>query len=262
MTLVETRHGEAVVVQARLPGRGLASIGVLLLDPAAGELWLRFRRDFERIADETDAEILAGLQADLELKAGELGAAELLEWLESNCSNFLEVSGREQVLLSEPSAALDRLYRKHVPAEVLAFRTHLPRYALRAAAGRFGEQHEVEPDGWEEAPEGLRLDEDMFIAQVVGHSMEPRIPDGSFCIFRANIVGSRQGKLVLVENYAESEHGGRYTVKRYRSEKVPAGDGEWRHRKVVLEPLNPDYQPWELEEGSECRILAQFVQVL
>ena len=37
--------------------------------------------------------------------------------------------------------------------------------------------------------------------------MEPQIPDGSFCVFRRNVVGSRNGRLVLVRNseLADSE---------------------------------------------------------
>ena len=33
--------------------------------------------------------------------------------------------------------------------------------------------------GWVRAPENLRLTEGMFVAHVVGRSMEPMIPDGS-----------------------------------------------------------------------------------
>ena len=83
------------------------------------------------------------------------------------------------------------------------FVTHLPFYGLRAAATRFGEEFDPaevsEPDAWVRAPRGLRLSEGMFIAQVVGRSMEPLIPDGSYCIFRGPVGGSRQGKRLLIE---------------------------------------------------------------
>ncbi len=46
--------------------------------------------------------------------------------------------------------------------------------------------------GWVRAPENLRLHEGMFVATVVGRSMEPRIPDGSACIFRAPVTGSQK----------------------------------------------------------------------
>ena len=39
----------------------------------------------------------------------------------------------------------------------------------------------------------------MFVAQVVGHSMEPGIPDGAYCLFASPVTGTRQGKTVLVQ---------------------------------------------------------------
>ena len=70
----------------------------------------------------------------------------------------------------------------------------------------------------------------MFVAQVVGKSMEPAIPDGSYCLFRAPVEGTRQGKTVLVQlrDATDPETGQRYTVKRYESEKATQGDS-WRH---------------------------------
>jgi phage repressor protein C with HTH and peptisase S24 domain len=121
---------------------------------------------------------------------------------------------------------------------------------------------EVEAEGWVEAPEGLRLTEDMFVAHVTGRSMEPRIPAGSLCVFRGGsaLVGSRQGKLVLVMNYGEPGEN-RFTIKRYRSVKQQTEEG-WTHNKIILEPLNPEYESWEIDEDSNVRVIGEFVQVL
>ena len=45
--------------------------------------------------------------------------------------------------------------------------------------------------------------------------------DGDFCVFRANIVGSRIGKIVLVQHreHYDFENGGSYSIKKYSSEK-------------------------------------------
>ena len=53
-------------------------------------------------------------------------------------------------------------------------------------------------------------------------------------------------------------------MKVYRSRKVPAEDGGWRHVEIKLEPLNPKYQPIVLTptEENEVRILAEFVEVV
>jgi phage repressor protein C with HTH and peptisase S24 domain len=259
MSVIEARTAEFVLLEAHLPGLEPIPAGILLFDPSASLLDCRFRRDWETIAPEADAELLSLLEEDLQRKARELGSGALLDYLESNLSNTLRVTPREAVLLDRFDRTLERLYRKHIPAEVLPFRTHLPIYSCRAAAGRFGEHGMVEPEGWEEIRD-TRLTEDMFLAHVVGHSMEPKIPSGSLCLFRFGVTGSRQGRLVLVEDFHESDLGGRYTVKRYTSRKVRNEDG-WQHAEIVLEPLNPAYNPVPLEEGT-CRILAEFLRVV
>ena len=159
--------------------------------------------------------------------------------------------------------ALGRLYRQHVSSTVREFVTHLPRYSLEVAAGPFLENREVEAEGWEEAPAGLRLAQGMFVARVQGRSMEPLIPDGALCVFRAGVTGSRQGRLVLVEAVGEGAND-RYTVKRYRSEKaVDESEDRWAHGSITLEPLNPEFAAWDLTtEADRYRIIAEFVQVL
>ncbi len=250
---------EYLILQAAFPGRNPENVGVLLSDSVAGTSH-RFRRDWDEIAhDPEDIEYLEHLPQFLAQLSDEMGP-KLLDWLEENGSNFLRPSGRELVIMDRPDRTLRRLYDRHVAPKVLPFRTHLPMYTLRAAAGKFGEAMEVEPEGWFEAPESLRLTEDMFAAHVTGRSMEPRIPDGSLCAFRANVKGSRQGKLVLVEHYGEAGDN-RYTIKRYRSTKRQTDEG-WAHDVITLEPLNPEFKAWTLEEGSPIQIRGEFLEVL
>ena len=117
-------------------------------------------------------------------------------------------------------------------------------------------------EGWEEAPSGLRPTPAMFVARIAGRSMEPRIPDGSLCVFRAGVTGSREGRLVLVE-YLGGGTNDRHTVKRYHSRKRQNADGTWTHETICLEPLNPEFEAWELNpEEDRFRIVAEFVQVL
>jgi SOS-response transcriptional repressor LexA len=236
---------------------------VLLRELPGGRLALRMRRDWDQWMDEDEEEVFTHLESDFEARISSLGPEEFLRQGEDSFSHSIRFSGRQRVLVDRFDRTLDRLYRQHVPARVQPFHTHLPVYSCRAAAGHWGEQMEVEPDGWREAPAGMRLSEDMFVAQVIGRSMEPEIPDGAWCVFRAGVAGSRQGRKVLVEHFGESEQGGqRYTVKRYRSTKRVTEDGEWRQARIVLEPLNPEFEAWELEEGSQCRVIGEFVRVL
>jgi len=147
-----------------------------------------------------------------------------------------------------------------------AFKSLLPLYSLKAAAGYFGKGEAVEPEGWVQA-EGIgRLSEDMFVARVIGRSMEPRLHDGDFCVFRANPAGTRQGKIVLAQyrGPADPETGGSFTVKRYSSGKILDSEGAWRHIRVALSPLNPEFRPIILTPKSDddVQIVAEFLAVL
>lgn len=257
-------QAQFAILELALPGQTPVPAGVLLLDPESNRLHVRLRRDWEAIAPD-EADVLELIEDDLKAKSapGDLGGAGLLGFLESCLSGILRVSEREMTLVSDYDRALSRLYRQYVPGPRREFITHLPFYTARVAAGKFLDDQEVEPDSWVEVPEGMRLDPRMFVVEIIGRSMEPRIPDGSLAVFRAGVMGSRQGKLLLVERRDVSESGGRYTVKRYVSEKKESAEGEWRHTTIRLEPLNPEFDAWELEEDPDrFRIIGEFVAVI
>ena len=121
--------------------------------------------------------------------------------------------------------------------------------ALKLAAGMFSEVQSFDTDAveWVELPDIYRPQPGMFIAQVVGESMNRRIPDGSWCLFRANPQGTRSGKVVVAEHRSieDPESGGSYTVKVYSSEKMQTNDGAWFHSRVELSPdsTDPKFNP-------------------
>ncbi|MDO8748503.1 MAG: S24 family peptidase [Candidatus Omnitrophota bacterium] len=119
--------------------------------------------------------------------------------------------------------------------------------------------------GWKKI-KNKRLNKDMFIAQVVGKSMEPTILDGSFCLFRFERGGSRNGLVVLVESrlVTDPETSQKFTIKRYKSEKETLPDGGWRHKRIILSPDNKDFKDITLENvsGDDFRIVAEFVEAL
>jgi phage repressor protein C with HTH and peptisase S24 domain len=261
-TVAGTRRAELSILEFCLPGEAAQAAGVILYDPESGEWRAKMRRDWKAVAGE-EAEVLQALAEDFSDKLSELGADAWLRQCEQMLGNVLRISDREAVVVEDLDRAVERMFRKHVRTTVQPFVTHLPKFSARVAAGRFLEDNEVEAEEWLEAPEDLRLDPDMFVVEITGRSMEPRIPDGSLAVFRAGVQGSRQGKLLLIERRDVSESGGRYTVKRYRSVKESAGEDEWRHRKIRLEALNPEYESWELEEDPDrFRVIGELVRVL
>ncbi len=259
---ISGRKGTYVVLEAVLPGRPPEKIGVLLIDSAGERLWVRMRRRYDDLADPGDAEVLAALEDDIREHAADEGAEAFLSSLEDSLSNVLRIGERRQVAVDSFTRVLEGLYAAEVEAaEVKPYVTHLPLYSLRAAAGKLGEDMEAEEEDWVALPEAARGDANLFVAHVVGRSMEPRIPDGSLNLFRFRPVGSRQGKILLVQRFGVLDETARYTVKRYTSKKVETAEDEWRHERIRLEPLNPEFEAWDVEP-NDFAVVAEWIRVI
>jgi SOS-response transcriptional repressor LexA len=256
------RQGTYVVLEAALPGRQRQSIGILLADLEAGRSWLRLRERYDGLAESEDAEVLEALEGHLRTLLDESGPAECLAQLTDSLSNAIRVTDPQTIAVDAFSRALDRLYRDHVEdSPVQQFQTHVPLYSLRAAAGSLGEEMESEAEDWVPLPEGMRGSEDLFVAHVTGRSMEPRIPDGSLNLFRLHPAGSRQGKILLIQRFGSTDESARYTIKRYTSKKVQSGEDEWEHTKIRLEPLNPEFEAWDVEP-QDFAVVAEWLRVV
>ena len=233
----------------------MVNLGLLLEDPETDQLHQRFRRDMESlIQGEDEAE-------DLEVASG-------------TGRRSGRVSRRDRRPEAFPIPGSDALHhhprhgsrsgpggrlRPHAGPAVPQER---PQPGARVShAFEFLENEEVTDQGWIEAPENLRLTPDMFVAEIAGHSMQPLIPDGSLCVFRHGVAGSRQERLVLAESL-DAIGNNKYAVKRYQSTKAATEEG-WRHERIRLESLNPEYPSWDLDPDEEkYRIVAEFVRVL
>lgn len=139
----------------------------------------------------------------------------------------------------------------------------LPFYTIRAACGYFGDGENVEMEGWIKV-EGLgKLNRNMYVVRAVGNSMEPKISDGDYCVFRANPAGSRQGKIILAQhrNTYDSDYCGSYSIKEYKSKKAYDKEGNWSHEEIVLLPKNEEYNPIFIneEDSEDFRIVGEFV---
>ncbi|VAW97141.1 hypothetical protein MNBD_GAMMA23-1281 [hydrothermal vent metagenome] len=150
------------------------------------------------------------------------------------------------------------------------FSSFLPLYPIEVAAGNF-EDSEIyaEPSSWLNMPmvnyTGV-LTKDFFIAQIKGYSMEPTIPDGSYCLFQYGVVGSRSNRIVLVkkDGVIDPDMQTSFTVKRYFSEKITDPENGWTHSKIELRPDNPEYDTIEIkeEDADSFVVAAEFIQVL
>ena len=183
-----------------------------------------------------------------------------------------EVDTLEQTLQHYISPALQLPFSAVEPKDDQLFVSCVPKMTLKAAAGYFSESQDVEIELWVRPHTNRNLEQGMFIAQVNGDSMFTdgrvlgEIPNGSWCLFRSPVEGSRQNKIVLVQHHSISDpvNGGQYTVKKYTSEKTQLEDGTWKHASIKLEPLNPDFEAIDLTsvDQDEVMVIAELVEVL
>jgi len=155
------------------------------------------------------------------------------------------------------------VYTKEVPfrilknEEVIPYVNSVPLVDISAAAGNFSDLQIPSDFEWIELPFNITPKKGYFVCKVVGESMNRKIPNGSYCLFRQDEGGSRNGRIVLVESRSifDSEFGSGYTVKEYHSEKQIDIDN-WGHDSITLKPLsdNTTYKNIKLD-GDEMRTL-------
>lgn len=174
----------------------------------------------------------------------------------------IEVEGRNQSFSGIP-------FEQVQDSELEPYMNALPVVDLKFAAGAFGGTTALDHDEvlWVKPPEFVRPTQGLFVAQVVGDSMNRRIPNGSWCLFKLNQGGTRSGNVVVAQHHSidDPDLGGQYTVKVYRSEKVPAKDGEWRLGRATLHPdsTDPAFRPMVFTgEEDEIQVVAEFLTVL
>ena len=170
----------------------------------------------------------------------------------------------EAVSVASVTAKLKKLFdiEPEVPA-AQRYVDYLPVFSLEAACGNFGKGMAVEPEGWIKCPSEIKPNHNLFVAKVSGRSMEPKLHDGDYCVFRANVGGTRQNKIVLVQHssISDPDTGGSYTVKKYTSKIKHAQDGTWEHEEIILKPLNPEYSDIVIPnaEDEEFVVVAEVV---
>ena len=142
----------------------------------------------------------------------------------------------------------------------------VPIFDLQIAAGAFSEEQWIDECKWAELPDPFVAKKGFFLAKVVGESMNKRIPNGSWCVFKTSPEGSRQGKVVLVQHRKiQDPDSGQFTVKIYDSKKI-AFEDSWRHERIILRPDSRESGFKEIvlhqDDAAELKVIGEFVAVV
>ena len=144
----------------------------------------------------------------------------------------------------------------------------IPFYDFYAAAGSFSEMQENKDYNMIGVPSQYSANQKYFACRVIGESMNRRIQNNSICIFKEPLGGSRNGKIVLIENYGKNDqdYNSSFTIKTYASEKRYTDDEQWEHSVILLKPNSTDPQFEDIvlheEDCENMRIVGEFVTVL
>lgn len=143
----------------------------------------------------------------------------------------------------------------------------IPLYNFYAAAGTFSEMQSEKDFTLIEIPENIKTSDGYFACKIIGDSMNRVIPNGSICLFKPPTDGTRNGKIVLIENIdiQDQDFNSAFTIKTYSSEKEVTEFGH-RHISIVLRPnsYDPSYKNVIIDEenSAEMRVVGEFVSIL
>lgn len=143
----------------------------------------------------------------------------------------------------------------------------IPLYNFHAAAGSFSDLQSDNDFTLIDAPNFVKDTKDYFACKIVGESMNRVIPNGSTCLFKFYSGGSRNGKIVLVENrdLQDEDFNSAFTLKTYSSEKIVTEEG-WSHTSIELLPNSYDesYAPITVTEqnGANMKIIGEFISII
>jgi superfamily II DNA or RNA helicase/HKD family nuclease/SOS-response transcriptional repressor LexA len=151
--------------------------------------------------------------------------------------------------------------------EIKLYKNCIPIFDVKIAAGEFSDLQFSEQNDWIALNKPFNYSDDYFVCQVIGESMNKVIPNGSWCLFKKNPAGTRNGKIVLVHhgNIQEADFGKGLTIKRYESQKVVNEEG-WLHNSIILKPEsdNPKFENIILKDDEliDLKVVGEFIDLL
>jgi len=156
-------------------------------------------------------------------------------------TNNLNVNVNDTVLVEQYETPINNIENfpfKILPSnDIIQYENCVPLYDIRPAAGYFSDLQINSETEWIELPKPYTHSQDLFVCKISGESMNKVIPNNSWCLFRKDNGGSREGKIVLVQHTSiqDSDYGSGFTIKEYHSKKVIT-DEHWYHSSIELKP--------------------------
>jgi len=161
----------------------------------------------------------------------------------------------------EPPLAPILPFRKvERPSKADKYKTCVPLINVKVAAGEFGTLQERQIEAWVVPSCRRKVAKGMFVAAVIGHSMEPDVPAGSFALFQGPWLTPKAGEVGIFTftEASDPETGAHATIKKYHPDLIPSEDGV--SLGGTLDPTNPEFCPLPIREG--VRPWARLVEVL
>jgi type III restriction enzyme len=146
------------------------------------------------------------------------------------------------------------------------FQTAIPVYDLAAKAASWGAEESPAVSGWVRVAR-RPLEVDMFVAKVIGHSMEPGIPNTAWGLFRSTSSHdqlspmSLDGRRIVARlNTKTDPETGSYTLKRWKVTKVESGG---KVLEITLRPDNKALPSLLLKSADdEVQVVAEYLETL
>jgi hypothetical protein len=114
MPLMPNKHfAEWMIIYVCPPGQPREPAGIFLVDNDSGRLLLRVKEELDT-GNEDIALVWRGFAEDLTELSRELGADEVLKWLEDSASNSFQLSEHHPTESADLSKLLDGLYLDNV----------------------------------------------------------------------------------------------------------------------------------------------------
>jgi SOS-response transcriptional repressor LexA len=188
----------------------------------------------------------------------------LTDPVSSSMYNYLQENILDKNLKLEKTGKFSPIKKSSSFEEVL--NNLIPLYDFYAAAGTFSEIQTEKDFIMIEGPENSS-GKDYFACKIIGESMNRVIPNGSICLFKPYTGGSRNGKIVLVENrdQQDPDFNSCFSIKTYSSE-ISVSEETWGHESIVLRPNSYDKSFQNIiiteENAAGIRVIGEFIKIL